>query len=245
VPVYLMASFATEETLRASIAGRSRAASPAEVFAQAILMRLTLDGAPFRDAAEQPSLFAPGHGDLPSSLARAGILKRFVDGGGRVLFMSNVDNLGATLDPALIALHLRGGAAITVEVAPKAPGDAGGIPARVDGMPQVVEAFRLPTHFDDASVDTFNTNTFFFDARALRPDVPLTWFLVEKKVDGRPAVQIERLVGEATAFLPTRFVKIEREGSHGRFFPVKEPADLEHARGPLREALIARGVLDA
>jgi UTP--glucose-1-phosphate uridylyltransferase len=239
-----MTSFATDDAIRQAVARQDRASAPSEVFTQAISLRLTPSGDIFRDAHGAPSLFAPGHGDLPSSLARAGILRRFIDGGGRVLFMSNVDNLGATLDPALVALHLRGGAAITVAVAPTAPGDAGGIPARVEGVPQIVEAFRLPEDFDHATVDVFNTNTFFFDPEALGEDLPLTWFLVEKKVDDRPAVQIERLVGEATSFLPTRFVRVPRDGAHGRFFPVKAPEDLETTRAAMRDALVARESLD-
>ena len=49
--------------------------------------------------------------------------------------MSNVDNLGATLDPAIIGAHLEAneasGAKITAEVVAKEPGDKGGAPARV------------------------------------------------------------------------------------------------------------------
>ncbi len=48
----------------------------------------------------------------------------------------------------------------------------------------------------------FNTNTFIVDAAALLDlDFDWTYFVVEKKVDGRPAIQFERLVGELTSAL--------------------------------------------
>ena len=58
--------------------------------------------------------------------------------------MSNVDNLGATLDPAVIGAPLARGAALTAEVVRKEKGDKGGAPARLDGRPQIIEGFRFP-----------------------------------------------------------------------------------------------------
>ena len=53
----------------------------------------------------------------------------------------------------------------------------------------------------------FNTNTFHADARALlEHDGEWTWFVVEKEVDGQPAIQRERLLGELTSHLDTRLV---------------------------------------
>jgi len=74
---------------------------------------------------------------------------------------------------------------------------------------------------------------------ALEQRYPLTWLYVEKDVDGRPAVQLERLVNELSAFLPTTYLVVPREGPRSRFVPVKTPEDLEHARPLLRELLAA------
>jgi UTP--glucose-1-phosphate uridylyltransferase len=102
-----------------------------------------------------------------------------------------------------------------------------------------VEHFRFPRDFDQDAVRVFGTNSFTFDLDALDADYPLTWLYVEKTVDGRPAVQLERLVNELTAFLPTLFLEVPRTGPRGRFFPVKEPRDLDVAQEPLREMLAA------
>ena len=72
---------------------------------------------------------------------------------------------------------------------------------------------------------------------------PLTWFEVEKQVEGQPVVQFERLVGELSAFLTTTMVVVERDGPDGRFQPVKDPGELERRRPAIREILDARGVL--
>lgn len=244
VPVYLMTSFATDDAIAKLAAPHSTDARPVETFAQLVSLRLTPEGELFRDDAGKVSPYAPGHGDMSFALRRSGCLKRFRDAGGTTLFMSNVDNLTATLDPAVIGAHLESGEPMTAEMAPKVPGDRGGAPARVDGVLQIVEGFRFPEDFDQDAIPVFNTNTLTFDAAALDRDFDLSWFAVNKEVDGRPVVQFEHLVGQLSAFLPTHFLRVEREGDDARFQPVKDPAELEARRPAIRRALQARGVLD-
>ncbi|UCH28524.1 MAG: hypothetical protein JSV06_09625, partial [Myxococcales bacterium] len=123
------------------------------------------------------------------------------------------------------------------------PGDKGGAPARVDGRAQIVEAFRFPEDFDQDSIPVFNTNTFVLDAEAIDAEFPLTWFAVNKTVDGKPAVQFERLVGELTAFLDSTFLRVERHGPDARFQPIKTPDDVDKERPDIVAALEARGSL--
>jgi UTP--glucose-1-phosphate uridylyltransferase len=217
-------------------------------FVQSVMLRLTPGGEVFREDDGRASPYAPGHGDLVDALRRSGVLAEFRAAGGRTLVMSNVDNLGATLDAAIVGAHLRAreGArpsAITAEVTSKEPGEKGGAPARVDGKPQIVEAFRFPEGFDQDAIPVFNTNTLMIDAAAIDRDFDLTWFVVEKKVDGRPCLQLERLVGELTAFLPCAFVAVPRYGVDGRFQPAKDPEELARRRPDLEAILRARGVL--
>jgi UTP--glucose-1-phosphate uridylyltransferase len=239
IPVYVMTSFAThaEVTRLAALASTARVA--ASTFVQSVALRLTPEGELFREAGGAPSLYAPGHGDLTSALRDAGLLARFRAAGGRVLFMSNVDNVAASLDPVVIGAHLQGGAAITVEVVDKQAGDRGGAPARVDGRLQIVEAFRFPKSFDQDAIPVFNTNTLLFDAAAIDRDFDLTWFAVQKTIEGRSAVQFERLVGELTAFLPSRFLRVPRLGPESRFLPIKDPEELA-LRQPEIERRLAR-----
>jgi UTP--glucose-1-phosphate uridylyltransferase len=242
VPTFVMTSFATDGEIRRMLRELQCDAVPANAFAQFISLRLSADGQLFREGA-RVSPYAPGHGDLTFALRRSGVLADFVRGGGRVLYMSNVDNLAATLDPAVIGAHLASGQAVTAEVVSKDPGDAGGAPARVDGTLQVVESFRFPQGFDEGRIPVFNVNSFVLDATAIDRDFPLSWFVVRKKVGGQDAIQFEHLVGELTAFLGTQCLHVEREGPDGRFQPVKDPDELAK-RAPRIEAMLrGRGVL--
>ena len=187
------------------------------------------------------SPYATGHGDLTFALRASGVLGEVPRArAASYLYMSNVDNLGATLEPAIIGAHLARGATITAEVVRKEKGDKGGAPARVDGVPQIVEAFRFPPAFDQDSIPLFNTNTFVFDAEAIDRDFDLTFFRVEKKVGDAKVIQFERLVGQLTAFLPSHFLEVPRSGNDGRFQPVKDPEELEQRRGDIEQILRAQ-----
>jgi UTP--glucose-1-phosphate uridylyltransferase len=242
VPVYLMASFATADAVRALGEARQTSAVPVETFTQFVSVRLTPEGELFLGADGAPSPYAPGHGDLTFALRAAGVLERFRAAGGRTLLVSNVDNVAATLDPAVVGAHLAAGRSVTVEVVNKARGDRGGAPARVDGVPQIVESFRFPEGFDQDGIPVFNTNTFVLDAAAVDRPFDLTWFAVTKTIDGREAVQFERLMGQLTAFLPSQFLRVQRDGHDGRFQPAKDPEELAQRREQIRRILAARGI---
>lgn len=243
VPIFVMASFATADAIRAHIADQQLSA-PYQVFVQNIALRLTPTGDVYRDAAGAVSPYATGHGDLTFSLRQSGVLRTFRAMGGKTLFMSNVDNLAATLDPAIIGLHDELGGEMTVEVAPKLPGDKGGAPALLDGVPQVIEGFRFPPSFDQDSIDVFNTNTFVFDAAALDRDFALPYYRVEKTVDGEKVIQFERLAGELTAFLSSRFIRVPRDGADCRFLPVKDPQEHERQRTLIADVVGSRRSLE-
>jgi UTP--glucose-1-phosphate uridylyltransferase len=236
VPVALMTSFATDEVIRRFVAD-AQLGEPL-VFNQYVSLRLEPDGDLFLDADGKPSLYAPGHGDLLLAIRDSGTLAALRERGVRVVTVSNVDNLGARVDAAVIGMHLRAGRPYTAEVALKT-GDIGGAPVRVDGRLQLLEGPRFPPSFDEDLVPVFNTNTAAFDLDALERDFDLTWLYVEKSADGRAAVQLERVYHEASAFLPTTYLVVPRRGPRGRFFPIKTPEDLAEAQDDLRELLAA------
>jgi UTP--glucose-1-phosphate uridylyltransferase len=239
VPVALMTSFATDDVVRAHVA--QHGLGDPLVFHQFVSLRLDTDGELFRDDSGTASLYAPGHGDLFQALRRSGVLAALRERGVRVVTVSNVDNLGARVEPAVIGMHTLSGRPVTCEVARK-EGDMGGAPVRVDGRLQLLEGPRFPNGFDQELVPVFNTNTALLDLDALDRDYDLTWLYVEKEAGGRTAVQVERVYHEVSAFLPTTYLEVPRRGVHGRFFPIKTPADLERAQGDLRELLAASSI---
>jgi UTP--glucose-1-phosphate uridylyltransferase len=240
VPLWLMTSDATDAAIRAALEG-----TPEHVacFMQNLSLRLTPEGGLFYEDSGEPSFHATGHGDLVDALRRSGLLDAFLSRGGKYVWITNIDNLGASIDEALLGQFIASGAEAQCEVSPKA-GDKGGIPVHAEGKLQVLEEFRLPPSFDARTVDVFNTNTFLVSAEKLAR-APFTWtfFEVEKKVDGRPAIQFERLIQEITAHLSTTYVKIPREGEASRFLPVKDAGELAARRPTIEAVARARGMV--
>ncbi|MFY9345517.1 MAG: UTP--glucose-1-phosphate uridylyltransferase [Planctomycetota bacterium] len=238
VPLFLMNSFATDDATRAHFAEHEHfGADPERIthFTQFIALRMTKKGELFTLANGELSPFGPGHGDFPAAFRACGALQRFLDGGGRYVLVRNVDNLGARVDPVILGHHIKSGCDATVELAPKWPEDVGGSPFSHLGRTQLIEQLRFPEGFDPGIVDVFNTNTLWFNAKALDRDFEIGWYYVEKMVEDKKAVQVEHLIGELTAHLSTNFLQIRRSGRSTRFLPVKAPDDLQAARDEIRE----------
>jgi UTP--glucose-1-phosphate uridylyltransferase len=243
VPLWLMTSDATDQPIREALA---KAGAPAhtKTFTQDLGLRLTPTGLLFLDAERRPSTYATGHGDLVDALRRSGLLSAFRKGGGKAVWIANLDNLGASIDTAILGAFLENGAQLAVEVCDKRQNDRGGIPVHAQGRLQVLEEFRLPPAFDAAQVRVFNTNTFLARADALEA-APLTWtyFEVEKAVEGRPAIQFERLLQELTAHLDAIYLRVPRDGAASRFLPVKDTDELARRKGEIEAVARARGML--
>ncbi len=238
IPVFLMNSFATDEKTKEHFAAHDNfQADPEQIthFTQFVSLRLDQKGEIFRLDNGDVSPYGPGHGDFAQALRDSGALRKFLAGGGKYLLARNVDNLGARVDPVILGHHIQAGVDATFEVAPKWPGDVGGSPFLYDGRTQLVEQVRYPEGFDPNIVDVFNTNTATFTASALDREFELGRYFVEKKVEDRPAVQIEHLIGELTAHLSTSFLQVRRNGRETRFLPIKAPDDLDAARDEIRE----------
>jgi UTP--glucose-1-phosphate uridylyltransferase len=236
VPVYLMNSFATDADTRAHFEENHNFDLPDDDirhFTQGISLRMNLDGSIYHDEDGQVSCHGPGHGDVAEFFRTSGCLASFLERGGKHIFISNVDNLAARLDPVIVGAHILSKKRMTAELAPKWEGDQGGAPAIVDGNIWVIEGFRFPQEFDQDSIPVFNTNTFTIEAEAMEVEFALTPCYVEKKVGDHTIVQIETLLGELTRLLPTHYLRVKRTGTASRFFPIKTPGDLEEGREDL------------
>jgi len=222
------------------------------VFEQSLLPRVLPDGAPLptlpgaRDLADATLFAAPGHGDTLLRLRESGTLEWLASQGVRHLMLSNVDNLGATLDPIVLGAHLeaaRSGCGLSVEVVERQQGDAGGCVALVEGRAQIVEAFRLPVGVALADYPLFNTNTLWATLEALRPAHPLTWFPVRKAIEWTggselEVIQFETLIGQLSEFVPTCCLLVDRE----RFLPIKTREDLAEAAHAITALVRATGL---
>lgn len=244
VPLWLMTSEATHQSL---VDALSKAGAPAHVacFMQDLSLRLNPDGTLFIGDDGQPSIHATGHGDLVDALRRSKLLDGFIANGGKYVWITNIDNLGASIDEAVLGHFIEAterGFDVQCEVCAKG-GDKGGSPVHAEGKLQVLEEFRMPPTFDPSTVDVFNTNTFLVRAEPLAK-APMGWtfFEVEKKVDDRPAIQFERLVQEITAHLPSTYLRVPRAGAESRFLPVKDFDELARRKDDIVTVARARGM---
>ena len=201
---------------------------------QNLSLRLNPDGSLFVGDDGQPSELR----DRPRRSRRcaprgASSSTRSSTRGGKYVWITNVDNLGASIDPAMLGQFIEAAERASTSSARSAErqGDKGGIPVHAEGQAAGPRGVPAPAGFDPTTVNVFNTNTFLVRAEPLAKQ-PLTWtyFEVEKKVDGRTAIQFERLIQEITAQMPSTYLEVPREGDESRFLPVKDFDELARRR---------------
>jgi UTP--glucose-1-phosphate uridylyltransferase len=245
LPLVLMNSFATRAESLAALDRYPALASdvPAD-FVQNKVPKLRADDLSPVEWPADPGLewAPPGHGDLYTALVTSGLLGILLERGYRYAFVSNSDNLGAVLEPRILAWIAREEIPFVMEVARRTEADRkGGHPARRrDGGLVLRETAQTPEEDLAAFQDIdrhpfFNTNTLWIDLRALqevleRSDrvLGLPMIVNRKTVDPAdprsPAViQLETAMGAAIhVFEGARALRVAR----ARFAPVKTTDDL-------------------
>ncbi|MFA5779597.1 MAG: UTP--glucose-1-phosphate uridylyltransferase [Elusimicrobiota bacterium] len=232
IPIYLMNSYATEKATLEHLKKNNwfGLENSIKCFNQFIAKRLNTDGSFV--TPENESYYGPGHGDFVFAISLSGYLSDFIKRGGEHIWYSNVDNLGATIDELILGYHIYKTSGMTVELAQKYPGDKGGAPAVVDGHLEIVEQFKFPTDFNQDLISVFNTATYIFKADSLNKKFNLPFYYVEKKTGDKKIIQFERLAGDLSLFLKTKYIVVNREE---RFFPIKTPQDMEKDREKLKK----------
>lgn len=184
----------------------------------------------------------PGHGDLYAALQTSGMLAQLLDAGYRYLFVSNSDNLGATLDVDILGYLAEEEVPFLMEVAQRTPADrkGGHLAQRRDGQLILREVAQCPPEELDAFQDIaryryFNTNNLWINLHALRDllsardgIIQLPLIRNEKNIDPTnpesPRVyQLETAMGSAIGvFAGAQALCVPRS----RFVPVKKNNDL-------------------
>jgi UTP--glucose-1-phosphate uridylyltransferase len=196
----------------------------------------------------------PGHGDLYPALVGSGWLDRLLAEGVRYAFVSNSDNLGAILDPAILSYFAKSSAPFLMEVTRRTAADRKGGHLAVrksDGRLLLREVAQCPDSDVAAFQDIdrhryFNTNSLWLRLDLLKEQLaadsgvlPLPMIRNNKTVDPRdkhsPAVvQLESAMGAAIeCFEGATALDVPRS----RFAPVKTTADLLALRSDAYEVL--------
>lgn len=196
----------------------------------------------------------PGHGDLFPALVGSGWLDRLLDEGVKYAFVSNSDNLGAILDPALLEYFAKSGAPFMMEVTRRTAADRKGGHLAVrnsDGRLLLREVAQCPEEDVDEfqNIDKhrfFNTNSLWLRLDLLKEQLaadsgvlPLPMIKNRKTVDPRdkkstPVIQLEVAMGAAIeCFEGSLAIEVPRS----RFAPVKTTGDLLALRSDAYEIL--------
>jgi len=246
LPLVLMNSFATREDSLAALARHDRLESdvPAD-FVQNKVPKLAEDDLEPVSWAQDPALewAPPGHGDLYVALQTSGMLDTLLQHGYRWAFVSNSDNLGAVLEPRILAWIADRALPFVMEVADRTEADrkGGHVARHTDGGGLVLrELAQTPEEDLEAFQEIerhrfFNTNNLWVDLQALRGLLDarggvlgLPMIVNRKTVDpsdkSSPAVvQLETAMGAAIdVFEGAQALRVPR----ARFLPVKTTDDL-------------------
>ncbi|MDD2219650.1 MAG: UTP--glucose-1-phosphate uridylyltransferase [Desulfoplanes sp.] len=184
----------------------------------------------------------PGHGDIYTSMVTSGTLRKLLDAGFEYAFISNSDNLGAVVDPAIYGFMVKNDLPFLMEVAERTSSDKkGGHLCRLKQSGRL--ALRELAQCPDDSLDTFqdvskycffNTNSIWINLKILEKVfayhgmMPLDLIVNSKHVDPRDSsspwiYQLETAMGAAiSSFRHAQVLKVPRT----RFAPVKTCGDL-------------------
>jgi UTP--glucose-1-phosphate uridylyltransferase len=156
VPLVLMNSFFTDSDTRNTLL-KDGSADLVRYFTQhkfPKILETTLEPVSY---PEDPSLewHPAGHGDLLLSLENSGLLSRLLQTGCRYLFISNIDNLGAEIDPCILGYFAGKHLDFLMEITDRTEMDRkGGHPARLKNNGRLI--LREAAQCDPADSDFFS-----------------------------------------------------------------------------------------
>ncbi|KAM5227869.1 UTP--glucose-1-phosphate uridylyltransferase [Ctenodactylus gundi] len=183
--------------------------------------------------------YPPGHGDIYASFYNSGLLDTFIGEGKEYIFVSNIDNLGATVD-LYILNHLMNPpngkrCEFVMEVTNKTRADVkGGTLTQYEGKLRLVEIAQVPkAHVDEfksvSKFKIFNTNNLWISLAAVKRlqeqnAIDMEIIVNPKTLDGGlNVIQLETAVGAAIkSFENSLGINVPRS----RFLPVKTTSDL-------------------
>eukprot|EP01117_Protostelium_nocturnum_P020387 TRINITY_DN9142_c0_g1_i1.p1 TRINITY_DN9142_c0_g1~~TRINITY_DN9142_c0_g1_i1.p1 ORF type:complete len:503 (-),score=164.06 TRINITY_DN9142_c0_g1_i1:239-1747(-) len=179
--------------------------------------------------------YPPGHGDVYRALQNSGLLDQLLAEGREYVFISNIDNLGATVDWEILQYMDQEKIDFVMEVTDKTRSDVkGGTIIEYEGKAKLFEIAQCPPSKVDEfksikKFKIFNTNNMWVNLKAIRTlnnenrmkDVDV--ISNPKKALGKDVIQLETAAGAAIQFFDNaKGVNVPRS----RFLPVKAVGDL-------------------
>ena len=236
VPLLLMNSFNTDADTEKIIKKYQGHRIRVKTFNQSRFPRIFKDSllpVPQSFDDDLDSWYPPGHGDLFESLISSGELDSLLEQGREVLFVSNGDNLGATVDSKILDHMIDTGAEYIMELTDKTRADVkGGTLINYEGQVRLLEIAQVAKeHVEDfksiKKFKYFNTNNLWINLRAI------------KKLVEADSIQAEIIPNQKTISKGSSDINVLQletikhfNKAHGvvvprsRFLPVKTCSDL-------------------
>ena len=191
----------------------------------------------------------PGHGDVYNSLLTSNILNQLINSGINYIFISNIDNLGATFDSTILSHIYKNNIDFLMEVCERNENDKkGGHLCKSENGTFLLREFASCPSSDILEFQNikkhkfFNTNNLWINTITFRNALekydgilPLPLIINRKTVDptdkfSTPVIQMETAMGTAISLFPnSSAVVVDRS----RFLPVKLTSDLFLLRSDL------------
>jgi hypothetical protein len=138
----------------------------------------------------------------------------------RYLLLHNVDTLGATIDPHVLALHMTSGACLSFEVITRRLEDRGGGLARVDGRVRLVEGLAMPNEEEEFKLSFYNSMTTWIDIDRLLEVFGLSRGMLESQEIVDEAVR--RIGRRMPTYITLKDVKKRWGNGQEDVFPVSQ-----------------------
>ncbi|CAM9019674.1 unnamed protein product [Wickerhamomyces anomalus] len=242
VPLLLMNSFNTDEDTHQIIRKYGGHRIRIRTFNQSRYPRVLRDSllpVPTTYDDDINAWYPPGHGDLFESLHSSGELDALIEQGKEILFVSNGDNLGATVDLKILNHMIDTGAEYIMELTDKTRADVkGGTLINYNGQVRLLEIAQVPKeHVEEfksiKKFKNFNTNNLWINLKAVKRLIEANSIQVEiipnaKSITNKSGQEVNVLQLETAVGAAIRHFN----GAHGvvvprsRFLPVKTCSDL-------------------
>jgi len=191
---------------------------------------------------EKENWYPPGHGDFLCSFVNSSIFPTILKS-KKYIFLSNVDNIGAIVDPKIAKLVSDKDLDFCIELIPKSKNDLkGGTIIEYENRLTLMEIAQVPKDkvedFQDLNkFKVFNTNNVWMNVQSVERVVKSGKLfdnidIIENRkcFEGRNVIQLETAIGCAiAAFDKTCCVVVSKK----RFLPVKTCNDLLVVRSDL------------
>jgi UTP--glucose-1-phosphate uridylyltransferase len=239
IPLLLMDSYNTQVDSRLELSSSGLTQKFPSSFLQHKVPRIREnDFMPIQCKDPKEEWCPPGHGDIYFTLVETGILDQLLESGYEVAFLSNGDNLGATVDSSIVSYFLSEGLDFAMEMTPKTLADkkGGAIYRKTRAGKflhyELLETAQVPKEFEHeftgmGKFRTFSTNNLWINLKSLKErwkkgDFKLSLIVNPKSVNGENILQLETAMGSAVGnFSNFRGIIIPRD----RFAPVKKTED--------------------